>query len=141
MAQYRDRAGQPHSISITLLTRRQIRDQLGVDLLAAAHDPQQLTQILDDISSGDLLWRMLAVIEGTTEDALLSVADGTTEEQAGTALLQAIIDFFPQSSPLREPLRRLVVQAKITQANTASTVEQMLLAAIDGTDIPSAPTA
>lgn len=141
MAQYRDRAGQPHSISITLLTRRQIRDQLGVDLLAAAHDPQQLTQILDDISSGDLLWRMLAVIEGTTEDALLSVADGTTEEQAGTALLQAIIDFFPQSSPLREPLRRLVVQAEITQAEAASTVEQMLLAAIDGTDIPSAPTA
>lgn len=141
MAQYKDRANQPHNISITLLTRRQIRDQLGVDLLAAAHDPQQLTAILDGISSGDLLWRMLAVIEGTTEDALLSVADGTTEEHAGTALLQAIIDFFPQSSPLREPLRRLVAQAEITQAETASTVEQMLLAAIDGTDIPSAPIA
>jgi len=141
VAQYKDKAGQPHSISITLLTRRQIRDQLGVDLLAAAHDPQQLTQILDGISSGDLLWRMLAVIEGTTEDALLSVADGTTEENAGTALLQAIIDFFPQSSPLREPLRKLMVQAEATQAELASTVEQALLAAIDGIDIPSAPLA
>lgn len=140
MAQYRDSLQGLHEVRITLLTRKQIRDALGVDLLAAAHNPDVLKRLLDDIAGGDLLWQILAVIESSSVDALLAVADGTTEEAAGSALLEAIIDFFPASSPLREPLRELARKTAAVQTEARQDAERVMLDQVGRLNIASMTT-
>jgi hypothetical protein len=141
VAQYRDKTSRLHEVTISLVERRKIREQLGVDLVAAAHNPETLRNMLDRIATGEILWDMLAIIEGTTVDDLLACGDGSTEEAAGTALLQAIIDFFPQSSPLKEPLRGLVVKAAAAQEELQVQLESQLMVAVSDLDLRSALTA
>jgi len=135
---YTDRHGQEHRVEVTLLTRRRILEQMEIDLVRCAHDYDALTAMLNELSQDDVVWQMLAIIEGKQVDELLEAADGTTHEAASAALLGAIVDFFPAGSPLRSPLTRLLAKVGAAQLTACETSQQMLMEIVDGLDFRSA---
>jgi len=125
------------TVSVRLLHRKPIREAVGVDIVAAAHDPDQLQQLLDLLTDPDKLWTVVSVVSGVSVDDLLAQADGSTEEDAGTALLESVVSFFPKSSPLRTPLLRLLERAKETHGEQVRNAEQLALEAVENLDIGS----
>jgi hypothetical protein len=125
------------TVSVRLLHRKPIREAVGVDIVAAAHDPDQLKQLLDLLTDPDKLWTVVSVVSGVSVDDLLAQADGSTEEDAGTALLESVVSFFPKSSPLRTPLLRLLEKAKETHGEQVRNAEQLALEAVENLDIGS----
>lgn len=139
MRKYKDRKGVEHSVEITLLHRRQIRERLEIDLVQCAHEREALEHMLNEVSTDDLCqWEMLAIIEGTTSEALMDAADGETAVAANEALIEAIIDFFPERSPLKAPLREYIRKATESQQAALQAVEAEMLRIIEGLDISSA---
>lgn len=139
MRKYKDRRGVEHSVEITLLHRRQIRERLEIDLVQCAHEREALEEMLNEVSTDDLCqWEMLAIIEGTTAEALMDAADGETAVAANEALIEAIIDFFPERSPLKAPLREYIRKAIESQQAALQAVEAEMLRIVKGLDIPSA---
>lgn len=124
-------------VSVRLSHRKPIREAVGVDIVAAAHDPDQLKQLLDLLTDPDKLWTVVSVVSGVSVDDLLAQADGSTEEDAGTALLESVVSFFPRSSPLRTPLLRLLEKAKETHGEQVRNAEQLALEAVKNLDIGS----
>ena len=91
MAQYRDTAGQIHTLRITLAHRRPIIDATEWDLLELAHKPERLDAFLKALAEDDdLIWALLGQIEGGAPEELMAMADGTTHEDASAALLEAL---------------------------------------------------
>jgi len=125
------------AVSVRLSHRKPIREAVGVDIVAAAHDPDQLKQLLDLLTDPDKLWTVVSVVSGVSVDDLLAQADGSTEEDAGTALLESVVSFFPKSSPLRTPLLRLLERAKETHGEQVRNAEQLALEAVENLDIGS----
>jgi len=125
------------TVSVRLSHRKPIREAVGVDIVAAAHDPDQLQQLLNLLTDPDKLWTVVSVVSGVSVDDLLAQADGSTEEDAGTALLEAVVSFFPKSSPLRTPLLRLLERAKETHGEQVRNAEQLALEAVENLDIGS----
>jgi len=125
------------TVSVRLLHRKPIREAVGVDIVAAAHDPDQLKQLLDLLTDPDKLWTVVSVVSGVSVDDLLAQADGSTEEDAGTVLLESVVSFFPKSSPLRTPLLRLLERTKETHGEQVRNAEQLALEAVESLDIGS----
>ena len=125
------------AVSVRLSHRKPIREAVGVDIVAAAHDPDQLQQLLNLLTDPDKLWTVVSVVSGVSVDDLLAQADGSTEEDAGTALLESVVSFFPKSSPLRTPLLRLLERAKETHGEQVRNAEQLALEAVENLDIGS----
>ena len=133
MAQYRDTAGQVHTLRITLAHRRPIIDATEWDLLELAHKPERLDAFLKALAEDDdLIWALLGQIEGRTPDELMAVADGTTHEDASAALLESIADFFPARSPLRAPMLELLERTRAAQQAATDVIEGQLLQAVRG---------
>jgi len=138
MRRYTDRHGKEHSVAITLKHRQQIRDALEIDLVKCAHDADALSEMLTQMSEDDLtIWEMLAIVEGVSSDELLSAADGSTHEAASEALLGAIVDFFPQRSPLRAPLTELIAKTHAAATTAAETAGASLMEIVNGLNIES----
>lgn len=138
MRKYKDRRGVEHSVEITLLHRRQIRERLEIDLVQCAHDMDALQRMLDEISTDDLCqWEMLAIIEGVTAEALMDAADGDTAVAASEALLGAIVDFFPQRSPVRAPLMTLLQKTRDSQEAAIQAARVEMLKIVEGLDMSS----
>ena len=125
------------AVSVRLSHRKPIREAVGVDIVAAAHDPDQLQQLLNLLTDPDKLWTVVSVVSGVSVGDLLAQADGSTEEDAGTALLESVVSFFPKSSPLRTPLLRLLERAKETHGEQVRNAEQLALEAVENLDIGS----
>ena len=125
------------NVSVRLSHRKPIREAVGVDIVAAAHDPDQLRQLLDLLPDPDKLWTVVSVVSGISVDDLLANADGSTEEEAGTALLESLISFFPKSSPMRNPLNRLLEKAKEQHDQQLQTAEAMAMEVVEGLVIGS----
>ncbi len=125
------------NVSVRLSHRKPIREAVGVDIVAAAHDPDQLRQLLDLLTDPDKLWTVVSVVSGVPVDDLLAQADGSTEEEAGTALLGSLISFFPKSSPMRNPLNRLLEKAKEQHSQQLQTAEAMAMEVVEGMVIGS----
>jgi hypothetical protein len=68
----------------------------------------------------------------------LAAADAQTIDDAGAALLGAIIDFFPSRSPLRAPLQRLQERVKETQGEAIAAAQAALMDLVESLDIGSA---
>jgi hypothetical protein len=136
MRTYRDIHGTEHQVQITLGLRSQIREQLQVDLLQAAVKPERLQEILTKVVDDDgFLFSVLSILEQRTVADLMSVFDGETLEQAGTAFLQALIDFFPRSSPMKEPLRTLTEKVERQQQLVHQTVQEGLMQLVQSMDL------
>ncbi len=128
---YVDMAGVEHVLRITLATARQLRESVQIDLLKAVSEPATLKQLLDRIGEDPaFVFEFLAIVEGVSAEALEAVADATVLEAASTAMVEAIIDFFPESSPLKGPIRNLMTQVEINQKASSALIEAALENAI-----------
>jgi hypothetical protein len=116
-------------VSIDAPKIRRVREACKVDL--ADRQARQFEQLTGDpLLAGEVLWelcRSQAEAVGIAPDAFQSLLSGDDGEQAGHALIEAIIDFFPtrQRSLLREMLateneladaRHQAVQARLSDA-------------------------
>jgi hypothetical protein len=125
------------TIDVRLAHRKPIREAVGLDIVEAAHNPDKLSELLDALTDSDKLWQIVSVVSGISVDDLLANADGSTEEEAGTALLESLISFFPRSSPMRNPLNRLLEKAKEQHDQQLQTAEAMAMEVVEGLVIGS----
>jgi hypothetical protein len=132
---YKDLNGQEHRLLITLATRQRLIDQHGVDLVECAVKPEALEAFLTQLVEPDKLFQVLATVEACNVEALLSAADLQVQESAGAALIEALADFFPQSSPLKAALVALVQKVKGVQTTAAEEAETAMLNLINTMDI------
>ena len=139
MRRYTDRHGQEHVVEITLLTRRRILDAMEIDLVKCAHEDGALRSMLDELSQDDTVWQMLSIIEGKPIETLMEAADGTTHEAASVALLGAIADFFPQGSPLKAPILRLMERIQQAKATAEEVAREILMEIVEAVPINSEP--
>lgn len=139
MRHYTDTKGQQHAVEITLRTRAAIKARHDLDLLACASKPDVLEGLLSRVVEDDaFLFELLSIIEGVPLESLQNAADGSTLEAASQAFLEALIDFFPASSPLRRPLRELNTKALAHHSNVAGTIEAGMLQTVSTMDFPTA---
>lgn len=128
---YVDIAGVEHVLRITLATARQLKELVQIDLLKAVSEPATLKLLLDRIGEDPaFVFEFLAIVEGVSAEALEAVADASVLEAASTAMVEAIIDFFPESSPLKGPIRNLMTQVEISQKASSALIEAALENAI-----------
>lgn len=126
--------GKTHQVKLTMAARRKIREATEIDLLRAVENPELLSEVLTRITEDDefVLTALGAVLDIPVE-ALEAAADATVYADASTALVEAIVDFFPDSSPLKKPLRLAVENGTILTESRAAIIEATLMQAI-GTD-------
>ena len=130
-SRYVDLTGAEHVLRITLGTARRLKQAVQIDLLQAVSEPATLQQLLDRIGQDPaFVFEFLAIVEGVSADALEAVADATVLEAASTAMVEAIVDFFPASSPLKGPIRNLMTQVELNQKASAALIEAALENAI-----------
>lgn len=132
--------GREWLVSIDAPKIRRVREACKVDL--GSRKAEQFEQLTGDaVLAGEVLWQLCrsqAESVGMTEEAFQSMLSGDDGEAAGTALIEAIIDFFPsrQRTLLREMLatETAVSSARIEAAESRirnpDTIEQMKAAAI-----------
>ena len=138
MSSFIDMLGERHELTITLAHRARIKRTTGWDLVELAHKPERLQALLEALQADDdLLWQILSILTEKPAAALLAAADGSTLEDASAALLEALTDFFPASSPLRRPLENLWRQLQRTRQQAAGAMEEQLIAAVNSLDIAS----
>lgn len=104
MATFLDRAKRSWVLRIDLGRAQRIRDEFGVDLLAWSE--RTFEQLQDPFTLGGILWTLIeadAAKRNITVEEFTATIDGAIIEQAGEALLEAIIDFFP---PRKQALMR-----------------------------------
>jgi hypothetical protein len=130
-SRYVDLTGAEHALRITLGTARRLKESVQIDLLKAVSEPATLQQLLDRIGEDPaFVFEFLAIVEGVSAEALEAVADATVLEAASTAMVEAIVDFFPESSPLKGPIRNLMTQVELNQKASAALIEAALENAI-----------
>jgi ADP-ribose pyrophosphatase YjhB (NUDIX family) len=130
-ASYVDLGGGHHGLKITMAVARELREKLGIDLLKATTEPDVLKQIIDKISADDaFVFQFLAIVEGKDAADLEAAADGTVLESASTAMVEAIIDFFPDSSPIKKPIRQLMAAVEVNRTASVALIELELQEAI-----------
>jgi hypothetical protein len=131
VSDYRDTAGVVRRLSINLAHRQRIKQQLGYDLVAMAHDPGQLQTLLTALQTEDaLLYQLIGIICGEDPEQLMATADGTVHEAAASAFLEALTSFFPVGSPLRLPLENLWRELRAQQAAAQQAAEEAMLQAV-----------
>lgn len=131
-SRYVDLARVEHVLRITLGTARRLKDEVQIDLLKAVSEPATLKQLLDRIGEDPaFVFEFLAIVEGVPAEALEAVADATVLEAASTAMVEAIVDFFPESSPLKSPIRKLMAQVELNQKASSALIEVALENAIN----------
>lgn len=138
MAQYRDMNGVQHVVKINMKARRRIREATEWDVLEMAHNPQRLTEFLDALKLDDsIVYDMLGAIEQIEPTAIEDAADGTTHEKASAALLEAIADFFPEGSPMKNGLQDLLTTVLEAQETARRAISEQVEAAVQALDMRS----
>ena len=138
MAQYRDTAGKTHPVRISIAARQRILDSTEWDVLEMAHDPQRLSEFLAAIQLDDtLIYEVLAAIEQAPPVTLMEAADGSTHEEASTALLEALADFFPKGSAMKVGLQDLLAKVEAAQDQARQAISEQIEAAVEALDIQS----
>ena len=128
---FTDLRGQVHELKITMATRRKIRDACEVDLLAAIQDTTLLQTVLARITEDDeFVLSAVGVIVGVDASALEEAADAQVYADASTALVEAIVDFFPSSSPVRKPLQTVLDNQTAMRQAEGEIVEATMMQAI-----------
>ena len=138
MAQYRDMNGVQHVVKINMKARGRIRDATEWDVGAMARDPQRLSEFLEALQMDDtLIYEVLAAIEQVPSATLMEAADGSTHEEASTALLQALVDFFRKGSPMKVGLQKLLAKVEAAQERAQQAISEQIEAAVEALDIQS----
>jgi hypothetical protein len=141
---FTDLRGQVRELKITMATRRKIRDACEVDLLAAIQDTTLLQTVLTRITEDDeFVLSAVGAIVGVDASALEESADAQVYADASTALVEAIVDFFPSSSPVRKPLQTVLDSQTAMRQAEGEIVEATMMRAIReafGTAFNASPT-
>lgn len=133
MAQFTDRSGKTHQLTISYATAIQLRQSCQLDLPACLIDPEKLVTILTQLRDPIHVIAALAVIlRAESPEQLHELFDGDSLAAAGEALVEAIIDFFPAAQ--RTILQRLVKSVKQYQETTVQRAVSMSEKAIDTMD-------
>ena len=64
----------------------------------------------------------------------MSVLDGTSYQAAESAFVEALIDFFPQSSPIREPVREAIRKQETLAGLMRDQVKTLMTTAVRSED-------
>jgi len=105
MQKFSDRTGREWLVDVTVATIQDARKTLGVDLIDAAGEVLARLQS-DPVLLVDVLYvvcRDQAGAEGVSDDAFGRLMAGDVIDEATTALLEAMLNFFPK---LRRPAIR-----------------------------------
>ena len=138
MAQYRDMKGVQHVVQINMKARDRVAERTEWDLLEMAHNPQRLSEFLAAIQLDDtLIYEVLAAIEQVPSATLMEAADGSTHEEASTALLEALVDFFPKGSAMKVGLQKLLNRVETAQDQARQAISEQIEAAVEALDINS----
>jgi hypothetical protein len=138
MAQYRDMNGVQHVVKINMNARKRIVHATEWDVAEMAHNPQRLSEFLAAIQLDDtLIYEVLAAIEKVPSATLMEAADGSTHEEASTALLQALVDFFRKGSPMKVGLQKLLAKVEAAQERATQAIGEQIEAAVEALDIQS----
>ena len=128
---FTDLAGKTHAVKITMAARRKVRDATEIDLLRAVERREVMEEVLKRITEDDeFVVTVLGAILGVTPESIEAEADTTVYVDASTALVEAIVDFFPDSSPIKESLRLAVKNNIILAESQAAIIEAVLMQAI-----------
>ena len=135
MQTYQDKNGETHTIDINLGARFAIKKAHGFDLLKAASDLVHFGQLLDKIAADEeFLFSLISIVEKQTPEELMAVLDGTSYQAAESAFVEALIDFFPQSSPLREPVREAIRKQETLAGLMREQVRTLMTTAVRSED-------
>lgn len=140
MATFQDTAGRLWHVRITVATVRRVQDLLGVDLLQLAGGPLIARLSTDPSTLADVLYvvcKPQADAETISGEAFADQIAGDVIDRATEALLNAMVDFLPESR------RRLLTKArdKFAEATAATmTQAEAMLDAIDLEDLVSKAT-
>lgn len=128
MATFVDEAGRRWSIRIDVAAIRKVRTKRGVDLAKVMGSQEELNKLIEDPCLWvDVLWDLVeeqANTQGVTAEVFAHGLAGDAFESASTALIEAIIDFFPSSR--REILRRLLGKVKQMESLKLAEVESKI---------------
>ena len=120
MPVFKDATGKEYIVSLNIRKVKMLKE-LGMDIMA--QDGSGLKAIADDACLlCDCLYRICVDDENITQDEFLNAMHGDSIEAAANAMIEAVIDFFPQSR--RNLLKRAVEKSRAMQ-------EKMLLAAAE----------
>jgi hypothetical protein len=106
MASFKDSAGKIWDVNLTVAKALRVKDRTGLDLL---NDPKALEKFGDAFAAYGVLKAVLDV-----DDSLGEALDEAGLEAAITALVEALLDFFPP--PKAAPFRRAWERAGATLA-------------------------
>lgn len=135
MQTYQDKNGETHTLDINLGARFAIRKAHGFDLLKAAADLEHFGKLLDKIAEDEeFLFSLISIVEGKPAEQLMAVLDGTSYQAAESAFVEALIDFFPQSSPLREPVREAIRKQETLVGLMRQQVKALMTTAVRSED-------
>lgn len=124
MKLFKDGSGREWIIAVNYSAKQRVQAKTQIDLFNV--------QVFEDLGKdvGKLIDVICAVCEpqlkekGITADQFLDSLTGDSLEQAGDALLEEIINFFPQKR--RETLRKILATAKTVQDRAAALIDQKL---------------
>jgi len=135
MATWTDKTGTTHHVEIDVPTARRLRDECNVDLLQCLLSANHIQRVLESLTEDPVLpMTCVAIVEDIDDvDGFAKLFNGQALQDASGALIEAIIDFFPE--PQKSILRRLwnrTTEAML-QMHTTATAE--VLKAIDDIDL------
>ena len=142
MPTFTDTAGRAWTVVVTVSGIKRVRDLLSVDLLDVANG-DLLSRLADDpVLLVDVLYALLkpeADARGVTDEDFGRALVGGVLDEASSALMKGLLDFFPSAQRARA-LARMV--RKIEENEAAVAEARTALASISGassTNSPDAP--
>jgi len=117
MKKFRDAEGREWRIVLNIAAARKLKDELGVDLLDGGDSTQRLAG--DPYTMANVLWLLCekqAIEAGINDEQFGEALAGDPIDDATTALLEEVVDFFPQGrrkamKPMLEKLKQIQSQA------------------------------
>lgn len=97
MKKFKDAAGREWAVVLNLAAAKKLKDELEIDLLDGGESMQRLAA--DPYTMANVLWLLCekqAIAQNITDEQFGEALAGDPIDEATTALLEAIIDFFPQ---------------------------------------------
>lgn len=114
MSEFVDEAGRKWSLRVDVNALRKVRSKRGIDLAKIIGSQEELNKLIDDPCLWvDIIWDLIeqqASTQQVTPQMFGEALAGDAFESASSALLEAIIDFFPAGR--REILRRLLAKVR-----------------------------
>lgn len=128
MSEFIDASGNAWQVRIDVSTIKRVRDKYGIDLSKVMSSQVELSRLADDVVLlVDVLFAVVspqAESRGISEEGFAHLLLGDTIEAATNALMEGIIDFFPQSR--RILLRQLWDKLKQYDKQTMSKASQAI---------------